>query len=412
VKARAALRRASKIATAVACVAPLVCVAQGPEFPFGVYDKATIEPGSAEWRDYYAKLFALLRESNINTVLAPPYKSAATTLEVLDQARLDGVHVIMSVGNPQNLNWDYAGPGHPFDRVYRHPSVIAYKYGDEPKDGAALQTLASAYGAVGHFYHLPIITAVAGENCDFSSSDVAVELWNTLHSKVRFARFYPLRRTYDLASLNAAKMRMPFDVWASRMEAFSDVPWWYIAQTFGKGVEKSAASYWRFPTSAELNAMTHIALANGARGIIGYALQDHSGYQGLVDEQLNPRRARDGSVPLEQYRRLGALAMANAPLLLRHQRAAFGVVASDEALLAVPRYDPGNGARYLYLVNKDTENALTATVTLQGVANLRGAFDQYTGAAQSGTPIAGAAMQFRVNLAPGEAQFWALQVAS
>ncbi|HKE43995.1 MAG TPA: hypothetical protein VKB41_05600 [Steroidobacteraceae bacterium] len=413
-KARAGLGRASRVAAVLACLwagAPLATLAQAPEFPFGVYDKATVEPASAEGREYYAKLFALLRSNHINTVLAQPYKSATTTLDLLEQARRAGIHVIMSVGNPLNPAWDYAGPGHPFDRAYRHPSVIAYKYGDEPKDLATLQRLVSVYGAIDHFYSLPIVTAVAGENSDFSSSDVAVELWNTLHSKVRFARFYPLRRVDDLASFNAAKMRMPFDAWASRMESFSDVPWWYIAQTFGKGMEKNAASYWRFPTSAELSALTHIALANGARAIIGYALQDHSGYQGLVDEQLNPRRARDGSIPLEQYRHLGALTAANAALLSRHQRASFDVVASNEALLAVPRYDPQSGTRYLYLVNKNTESALATTVILQGVANLRGVLDQYTGAAQNGVTVTGGALQFRVSLAPGDAQFWALQVA-
>ena len=139
------------------------------------------------------------------------------------------------------------------------------------------------------------------------------------------------------------------------MELAADTPWWYVAQAFGQGAQLADASFWRLPTAAETSATLHIALANGARGIIGYALQDHAGrFMGLLDDRLEARRARDGSQPLQAWREVGALARAHGALLARHRRVDF-IRNASEGIVAVARVDPDTSEEYLYVVNKDTE---------------------------------------------------------
>jgi hypothetical protein len=371
-------------------------------FPFGLYDKAEIAPGSAEWDAYYVRLFAVLSENDLNTLLIQPYRNVQQTLSVMNRAQASRIKVIMSVGNPLNPAWDFMEPGRPFFRAYTHPSVVAYKYGDEPAEAADLNTLRKAYAAIRRHSRLPILTAMVGENMDFTTTDIALRAWADLRSEVRFVRHYPARRTYGIDDLYKDKMQLTFAEWAHRMENDSDTPWWFIPQTFGKGMQKNDAAYWRFPTAREVNAMTHVALANGARGIIGYALQDHGQFLGLIDGQFAPRKAYDGSVPLHAFRSLGRLIREHAAFLARHKRAEFSVSVNNSYALAIPRFDPADQREYVYLVNKDTEYRQSGTLAVQRVSQkpLR-MQNVYLGSPNSVAVTNGS---IAWTLAPGEAQ--------
>lgn len=379
-------------------------------FPFGIYDKSELTPGTAEWHTYYHKLMTVLVDNNMNTLLTIPYWDATDTLWVMDQAHQRDIRMIMSVGNPLNPAWDYAGPGRPFYKAYKHPAVIAFKYGDEPKDEIDLNALRDPYAALRGHSRLPVLTAMVGESMDFSSTQIASKAWTTLRTEVRFARNYPMRRTFDLEDWSRDKMKLPFDEWARQMEATAGTPWWCILQTFGQGIEKSQSSYWRLPTSNELNAMAHIALANGARGFIGYALQDHNQgrLQGLVDDHLEARKARDGSTPLYKYRELGALVQFHAALLSRHRRANFRVKASSSAIIAVPRIDPQTGIEYVYLVNKNTEAAVSGTLRIESERRILRVKNIYADASAPSLMIVAPPGDYSWTLGPGEGQLWQL----
>ena len=131
----------------------------------------------------------------MNVLITQPYRRAAQSLTIFDMARAHDIRVIMGVGNPLNRDWDYAEPGYPFTAAYRHSAVIAYKYGDEPKDDASLNVLAKQYQPLLRFYDHPVITAVVGEEMDFSLDSVALALWDDLGTEVRFARHYPFAKT-------------------------------------------------------------------------------------------------------------------------------------------------------------------------------------------------------------------------
>lgn len=375
-----------------------------PIFPFGVYDKSSLEPGAPAWLARYHDLMNLLVANKINTVVVPAYHNPVYTREIFDKAYQRNVRVIMTAGNPLNPQWDYAGPDWPFADIYAHPAVMAFKCGDEPKAESELRLLANQYAAIRQHYQKTVITAVAGEQMYFSPTDIALRSWSELHSEIRFARYYPMRRSYDFLHPYQNKMMMSFQDWAANMGAIEETPWWYIAQTFGKGLDKSVASYWRLPTANELNVMIHVALANGARGIIAYALQDHEGqYIGLVNQNLVPNTARDKSVPLHQFAKIGALVEANGPLLLRHIRGNFKILINIPEILAVPRIDVLDGKRYVYLVNLDTENIVEGTLTVQN--KIPRATDIYTGRTIEGHTAGIMSVHFSVKLGPSEAQF-------
>ncbi len=383
------------------CAPALAAQTSAPVFPFGLYDKAEMAPGSAAWRAYYAMLLDVLAQNNINTLLVQPYREVATTLEVMDAARARGLHVIMSVGNPLNPHWDYIGPRRPFFPAYRHPAVIAFKYGDEPDDDADLDILQNAYGALRRHVRPPVVTVMVGEQMRFVPDEIASRAWSSLRAPVRAARFYPLRKTYDLQRWPRDKMTRAFDAWAREMELAAETPWWYVAQAFGQGTAAVEQSYWRLPTAAETTAMLHIALANGARGVIGYAAQDHSvKFIGLVDEHLHARRAWDGSQPLHAWRDLGALVSAHAGLLSRHRRADFVRDVSGDDVVAIARIDPQDGAQYVYIVNKNTQAAATGVLQVAPTAGRAFATDVYAREPRAQALAAEGTLSW--SLAPGE----------
>lgn len=395
--------------------AVLICTVQPTEaqeafFPFGIYDKAEISPRNENWRRYYSGVFNALVENNFNAILTVPYRRADQSLYVLNRAQERGVRVILGTGNPLNHRWDRVGPSSPFHAVYTHPNVIAIKTGDEPQTADDVRILQRNYAAFRYHYTLPVITAMVGEGMTGRANDFTHQTWRRLSSDILFARFYPIRRTFDLVEWSEQKMVKPFEQWAADMERnAAGRPWWYIMQTFGRDVPADAASYWRLPTEREINALGHIALANGARGIVGFALQRFGLERAaLLNSFLAPMQAHDGSTPLNAMRELGALIRTHTPLLLRHRRGAHRVQMDNQVITAVPRLDPVNNTRFVYVINRDGEQARTGRVTVDGVGGVAAVRDLYS-SRRVAVQQAGARVSWPVSLPPGAAQLWELQ---
>lgn len=384
-----------------------------PFFPFGVYDKSEHTVGGAEWEAHYRQMLGLLRENNINTLVTIPYKNVAHTLFVMNLVDASGMRVIMSAGNPQNPQWDMVGPTHRFHRAYSHRSVLGYKFGDEPLTTIQLDDMKSKYGAIRCCYTKPIVTAMVGELMTGTVSDFALTVWAAVRAETLFARHYPIRRTYDLTNWYREKISLPLENWATVMERYAaGRPWWFILQTFGRGTAKTHASYWRLPTVDEVEAMTHIALANGARGVVAFCLQTFGIEKAaLVDVKLRPMAAHDGSFPLNAMRNLGALTQQHAALLLRHQTDSFSVRSSAVDVLVMPRRDPLDGSRYVYAVNKNTVQAQDTTIRFEASMVYDHAVDVFTDHRVQVMASASGA-QFAAVLAPGQGRFWRLIPAS
>lgn len=382
--------------------------AQDVIFPFGVYDKAEITPRNKNWNRYYTRVFNVLTENNLNTLLTVPYRRADHSLMVLNRAQQRGIRVILGTGNPLNVKWDRVGPTFPFHKVYTHPNIIAIKTGDEPETQDEVRMLKRNYDAFRYFYKLPVITAMVGENMTGRTNDFTHRTWRHLDADILFARFYPIRRTFDLVEWSETKMVKPFEQWAADMERnAAGKPWWYIMQTFGRDVPPTAISYWRLPTESEISAQGHIALANGARGIVGFALQRFGLERAaLLDSRLSPMQAHDGSTPLNAVRELGELIKIHTPFLLRHRRGTFQVNADVSDLTVVPRVDPSNNKRFVYVINRDSTQTSTGLVTVNGLRGVSALRELYTGRRIDNLSGVGARASFTVSLPPGAGQLW------
>ncbi len=399
-------------------------------FPFGVFDKSDpyqkfdkkdYHVGSAKWMTYRQEFVKKLKKYNINTVINTPYKNDNHTRFVLDTFYNNNIKVIFQPGNPFNKKSSISSPGYTVDSVYQHPSIIAYKLWDEPKTLEKLNKLKRWYGLIEKHYDKPIVTAMIGELMGESSTgkalnvkgddkDIAIAAWRTLDSKILFARHYPYRRQYDLVNWYKEKMKMPFHEWCAYMEtAYKGRPWWYIPQLFGKGKNKSKKSYWRFPTSNETNALIHTALANGARGIIGWGIPTYDytkkpSRKMFLDENLTPEVARDGSIPMNQYGEIGRLTKDHADLLLRHKKANIQFKGTNNEVLKITRTDPKTKKLYMYTVNLNTEKTNIASFIIPEPFNITHAVDVYSNK-QLNTTINTKGTEIVYKLTPGEAFF-------
>lgn len=380
------------------------------EFPVCVYDKSEISETDVGWREYYGRIFSALDDLGLNCIVSEPYRDAKSLLYILDLAEHHGIGVIMSVGNPLSRKWDFSAPGYPFFKAYRHPAVIAYKYGDEPKDKTDVDRLEKSYRAIRVHHKNPIVTAVIGEAMTRNEQDVTLKSWARLKPDVRMARYYPFRRTYSIVDQYHEKTKLPFETWAALMEESGSQPWWYILQAFGKGIYPENKSYWRFPTEAEVTAMAHIALAHDARGLVAYSLQNHKGrLTGLMNAELVLNKARDGSIPINGYARIARYVRKNAAVLMRHVPGDFTVQLDNPDISAVPRRDPTTGSRLIYLVNKNAEKTASGELMISGLPTVDTAIDLYTDRKFSIT-TSGAILNMPFSLEKGEGRLLSLSV--
>lgn len=270
----------------------------------GLFDKCALTVWTTEWRAHYEKLADNMVEHGFNTLVMQSYQLPEHALEVISILHAHDLSAILTVGNPQNTNWDYAGPGKPFHPVYTHPAVVALRYGDEPGTETALTALAAGYAALRYHYpNLPVITPMVGENINGTEEDFAHEAWTALNASPLFARCYPVRK--DKSMDQSFKPMRDFAAAMSVHSTARNVPWWAIVQAFGEGLEHDTANYWRFPTVAELRAQIYSCLANGASGIFVFgSVPFGSNTHCIYDADLNPTNGKDGAPLLDAIREL------------------------------------------------------------------------------------------------------------
>jgi hypothetical protein len=369
-------------------------------FPVGVYDKYDQLEESRftdpDWQAYYRRVFTLLQDNHLNTIVSPYVCDPESLVQFVELAAAYDIRVILRT-NPEGCIRPHAE--HPVHPAFTHPATIALMFGDEPdEEDAELYQRNYAY-LEQHYPDKPIVSAMVGENVDQSGGTPA-QAWQMLGAQVRLVRFYPFRQDrYDLINW----WRPPEGFHVAPDEAFriieesnDSAPWWYIVQTFG-GPEATRA--WSVPTAADITALGHSALAYGARGLLGFSLQDEGPeWSAMTNQDLEPQGER-----LAAFARLAAHVTAHSAVLLRHERGTFPVRHACHDCLVVPRIDPALDAPYIYVVNQNTREARTATITLPGAAPHQ-ATDIYSGRQYTAEQTDGAA-HLTIALQPGEGQF-------
>ena len=389
------------------------------EFPFGVYDKYREEPvGSEKWYEYYNRLADFLRDNSINSIVLPAQKNSKYAIDILDIMHDRNIKVIQTIGNPYNRKWDRAGPNEPFHKMYIHPAILAYKYGDEPKDDRKLKKLINQYEPIRKYYDKPVVTAMIGEIIDGNEGFVE-RAWKRLNTDIKFARYYTFRREYYLADFNENKTKLRFDKWCEYMElVHNKKPWWFIAQTFGHGKYKSHKdSYWRVPTYSEILAQHHLALANGARGIFNFSLQTFKKSKdkkisniGLMDDSFVPTRARDNSVGLNAVFHMAKLVNENQSFFKNHEKDKLKIYIDNDFIYVTSRFlknEPNK--KYIYAVNMNTESIESGIIYIKSLNDITYVENYFNDKEKKKLHKNNNILKFHLKLNPGEGQIWEIK---
>lgn len=364
-----------------------------PFFPVGAYNKLFLTHNREISRIYLHAICHSLRKHNLNTLVGPALDDLKAELDI---AHTYGLRLIVRV--------DEEIP----KIVFKHPAVLAYMFGDEPKP-EELDRYKARYDAFReeHPEH-PLVTCMVGEVTGSAEPRDPVNLWKALGSPIRMLRFYPFRKaSFDLINWATEKMKLQPKEAFRLIEESDKAPWWYVIQTFGgRPTSERPDPYWRNPSPEELTALAHLGLANGSRAFIGWPLQTHgpepSGGIALITQET----LADEDGKYAAYAKVAATIAKFKELLLRHERGRFEAQTNQPEVLAVPRVDPVTRRNYLYLVNMDAKSRRAVRVTLS-LAGLKKVRDLYSGKRVT-LRSEGASRVCTGELGPGEGQLWEL----
>jgi hypothetical protein len=244
---------------------------------------------------------------------------------LLDRLQAEGMQAILVSGNPGSAQWDRAGKKFPFHRVYTHPAVIAFKYGDEPKDNEQFVNIEKGYRTLHDAYpEKPIITVFIGETIGGTTGSAPnklhpdmlpqyIEWWKKLDSEICTVRNYWLRsrnnkKSGQFGDYDLHNPYVPTKL-AANPEKMAQLvrdncpgkDWAFIGQAHGKCVELGKECYWRFPTETEILEEADLAFRYGAKWFIVFTLTPNRGLA-LLDRSLSPIQAHDGSYPVDAFK--------------------------------------------------------------------------------------------------------------
>jgi len=304
-----------------------------PTLPVGVFYTS-----SRTDEAYVRKVAEALKKDRFNTVVA----NRVFTRAMIDVFQQQGIAVVTC--GDQNLD---------------HPAVIASLagQGQEPSGEGDREALRTQVQELGKKTDKPVILCSPGEGMGLFGPDDPRMLWKDLTPKIRCFRWYGISQGY-YGTLHKRSDRG----WLSLTSVLSiaqrgETPFWIALPSFGK---QDPASAYQPPTPAQIKAMTHLALAYRAHGILYYSLQSHDGWQGLVeDETLQPC---DGAYAAATE--MAALISKHADLLASFQHQGLDLRCPNPVVDAVPLRAGKEPKIYTYVINKDTEKPATARLLL------------------------------------------------
>ena len=286
---------------------------QEPVFPFGVILQTVI------WKPIHTKTYwhgiaSLLQANHLNTVAnINCHREFPETFEK---------YGIATVERTENR--------------LEYPSVIGLL--PPTADPKQLSTLQQATAK-------PVLATLSLEDLGSGTDKDPLKVWRTLQPRIRVLR------------LGRFEPALPEAL--QRVNAGFDSPWWAMIP-----VSHSAA---------ELRALTHIALACGAKGVLYASLQGSADGGGLVNYlSLHPEDDK-----LAAIGELGRFVSASAAQLLSLRPGTHALKCDNPEVLAIPVMVADQPAAYL--VNVNTQASLSCTLSWEGAPKNASVRDLFTG---------------------------------
>jgi len=202
-----------------------------------------------------------------------------------------------------------------------------------------------------------LLTCMVGESTGKGTPQDPLMVWEALKPAQRSLRHYPIRKA-SFDSLNPNPDQAPFLGTLERVAAI-ETPWWFVVQTFGsEATAVRPAPFWRDPTGNELQAMCHLALAHGAKGLFFYTLQTEGNWMALA----YPRSLVPCDDKLAALSEVAAFVREAGPVLVAASQSTLPIKAAAASVIS--RALSAGNTSYAYVVNGDSKQAQKTVVNV------------------------------------------------
>jgi len=331
-------------------VPPADASVQAPVVPYGAYLKLECNDDAAVLGTLLRATFHQLRKLHMNTVVLMRTDSPPSQLDLAQEYGLKAVVRLHRIGGAEQ------------EAMMKHPAVLTYMIGDEPKIGPKLDAHIAMFAEVTKKYpQFKPVTCTIFDDWGTGSDADPVRIYNDhLHSfdLIRLGRLYSFQKLdYGVGKPISYKPRLEATSIFLGIEADAKRDWWLVPAFFGQPAGAPAsAQYWRTPSGFEMASFMHLALSHRCTGILGWGTHSHQSgiVQGMLfdgrtmqitDEKTFAAMEAFG----EQFTRIKPVLQAFTPALIPvHRTRPFALDVQARWLKT--------GQMAVYAVNRDLEN--------------------------------------------------------
>jgi hypothetical protein len=248
-----------------------------PIFPYGAYIKLSC---SADPDIYNLMLSATcyhFRKMGMNTAVFAGKGAPVDQLDIMHKYHLKAIVRLGSMHGRIN----YVKPG-----SMKHPAILTYMVGDEPKIGPKLDSHIKMFKNLTEKYpQFKPISCTIYDGYGTGSIDDPDRIYNDYLNKfklIRFGRLYCFQKLeFGVGNPIAYKPRQEATSIMLGLEADAKREWWIAPQFFGLYTKEKPMAYWRVPTGLELSSFMHLAVAHRCTGLLGWGTHSHGNCHGV-----------------------------------------------------------------------------------------------------------------------------------
>lgn len=307
-----------------------------PLIPVAAYSKYFNKRAAIYQNTYAHAIGKSLKEHHFNAIVADP----AFTRETIDILQSYGIATIARTGG-----------------FIDHPAVIGTLISDEPKPHE-IEELKAQYAEMSAATDKPVTTCMVGEGMGLGGDGDPVRIWEELEAELRCFRWYGIKKSfYGLVHDLKYKGVLPLSSVLRIVDASSETPWWFVPPSFGRTDHEG---YYKNPSPGEMRGMMHLATAYGCDGLLLWCLQSHGKWPALIEQKsLQPCDGKYAAAA-----EVARLINEHADLLSSLKHAGLDIRCPNPVVSAIPRQAGDNGALYVYVVNRETDNPVSTRLML------------------------------------------------
>ena len=330
---------------------------EAPIIPYGCYLKIEANDDPEMYDSLLAATFFQMRKLKMNTAVL---QTAEAPMAHLALAKKYGIKVVVRL---------HTAGGAAQQEVMKHPSVLTYMIGDEPRIGPKLDAHVALFEALTKLYpQFKPVTCTIFDGYGTGDESDPDRIYNEHLNKynlVRLGRLYSIQKLdYGVGKPIAYKCRQEATSVMLGLEADSKREWWLVPPFFGQPTVAvdagiTPACYWRIPNGPEITSFMHLALAHRCTGLLGWGTHSH---QGTVKGMLFDGRTMAITYPetFEAMRAFGEQFTRIKPVLKAFTSQLIPVAKVRPFAMDAQARWLKTGQMAIYAVNRDMENEANA----------------------------------------------------